>query len=339
MNAPIRLHIPIFHWPWQLTCSPYAQLLDLHVFEWVDKYHLVTDEASRARIAQGKFGWLAARCYPTASLAMLQAIAAYLTWLFVVDDVIFDQPHPPSPETISAVTAIFDVLEQEGADTTSFFAEPAWRDICRQFKPALGVERLQHFAHGIRMMYGSTALLLLGYLHELPITVTQYETLRRYSIGLIPSFELLGLTPDRKLRDSERYSPAVQKLTALANNIISWSNDLYSLGDELEQRGRYENIVIAYVSHGDTLQDAITRVTGRIANEFTNFTALCKLLSEQKSPPLDTYIQELQTWIVGHQIWMQNDTARYLKTLTNCAWEHYVVDFENNLSTVVSVDN
>ncbi|OCW24646.1 hypothetical protein BBG20_19435 [Pseudomonas aylmerensis] len=258
-----------------------------------------------------------------------------------VDDVVFDQPHPPAPQTLAAVAAIFDVLEQAAASTTTFFAEPAWRDLCRQFKQFLGVKRLQHFSHGIRMMYGSTALLLVGYLHALPLSVSHYETLRRYRIGLIPSFELSGICADLQLRDRDRdrYSPAVQQLTAHANNIISWSNVRYSLGDELEQRGRYENIVIAYASQGCTLQEAISRVSDRMRNEFAHFSALCTLLSQRNSAPLDAYIRDLQTWIVGHQLWMQDDTARYLTTLTNNAWEHYAVDFEHHPPPLVNVSN
>lgn len=290
MNAPRRLHIPIFHWPWPARCSPHARLLDQPVTGWVD-------------------------------------------------DVVFDQPHPPAPQTLAAVTAIFDVLEQAAASTTTFFAEPAWRDLCRQFKQFLGVKRLQHFSHGIRMMYGSTALLLVGYLHALPLSVSHYETLRRYRIGLIPSFELSGIRADLQLRDRDRYSPAVQQLTAHANNIISWSNDRYSLGDELEQRGRYENIVIAYPSQGCTLQEAISRVSDRMRNEFAHFSALCTLLSQRNSATLDAYMRDLQTWIVGHQLWMQDDTARYLTTLTNNAWEHYAVDFEYPPPPLVNVSN
>ncbi|WP_141697303.1 terpene synthase family protein [Pseudomonas aylmerensis] len=292
MNAPRRLQIPIFHWPWPARCSPYARLLDQPVTGWVD-------------------------------------------------DVVFDQPHPPAPQTLAAVAAIFDVLEQAAASTTTFFAEPAWRDLCRQFKQFLGVKRLQHFSHGIRMMYGSTALLLVGYLHALPLSVSHYETLRRYRIGLIPSFELSGICADLQLRDRDRdrYSPAVQQLTAHANNIISWSNVRYSLGDELEQRGRYENIVIAYASQGCTLQEAISRVSDRMRNEFAHFSALCTLLSQRNSAPLDAYIRDLQTWIVGHQLWMQDDTARYLTTLTNNAWEHYAVDFEHHPPPLVNVSN
>lgn len=288
MNAPRRLQIPIFHWPWPARCSPHARLLDQPVTGWVD-------------------------------------------------DVVFDQPHPPAPQTLAAVAAIFDVLEQAAASTTTFFAEPAWRDLCRQFKQFLGVKRLQHFSHGIRMMYGSTALLLVGYLHALPLSVSHYETLRRYRIGLIPSFELSGIRADLQLRD--RYSPAVQQLTAHANNIISWSNDRYSLGDELEQRGRYENIVIAYASQGCTLQEAISRVSDRMRNEFAHFSALCTLLSQRNSAPLNAYMRDLQTWIVGHQLWMQDDTARYLTTLTNNAWEHYAVDFEYPPPPLVNVSN
>lgn len=290
MNAPRRLQIPIFHWPWPARCSPHARLLDQPVTGWVD-------------------------------------------------DVVFDQPHPPAPQTLAAVTAIFDVLEQAAASTTTFFAEPAWRDVCRQFKQFLGVKRLQHFSHGIRMMYGSTALLLVGYLHALPLSVSHYETLRRCSIGLVPSFELSGIRADLQVRDRDRYSPAVQQLTAHANNIISWSNDRYSLGDELEQRGRYENIVIAYASQGCTLQEAISRVSDRMRNEFAHFSALCTLLSQRNSATLDAYMRDLQTWIVGHQLWMQDDTARYLTTLTNNAWEHYAVDFEYPPPPLVNVSN
>ena len=290
---------------------PYAETVEQHVFEWLHAQQLIVDSTFHAQLHNAKFGWLAARCYPYAPLTLLNTIADFITWIFIVDDRLFDRSSAVPYTIISNVSAIWDAPDRQESSPPTDCLQAAWQDICIRLSEHLGVTRFQHFVNGVRIMYGTNAVQIIGHLHTLDINQHDYITLRCHNSGLIPCFNLYGISKGYELSDEERYSPDVKLLSKQANIIISLSNDIYSYADEVKQRGRYENLVCLYISEGSSLELAIHRVRDTIKQQALNFNSLSTRLLNTATPPLQRYISELHYWISGHQQWVLNDTSRY----------------------------
>lgn len=305
------LRIPLFAFKWPSACSPHAQAVEQHVLEWVEHQQLIPDNASRERTSRGRYGWLAARCFPTAPLQLLETIADYIAWLFLVDDLFFDRVQTLSPHTVAHITAVIDVLDLHTTQPQPVFGERALLDICQRLQQHMDAERFQHFAHGTRMIYASAALQILAHLNDEPITLRQYECIRRHGSGMIPSLSLLDSCTPTHLEGRVRFSREVQQLKDSTNTIVSLSNDIYSLKMELKQPGQYENMVTLQAGTLQTLQQGIDSTANTIRAEIEHFTQRTEQLLVGAGPALSNYIHGLRYWLSGHQQWIESDTARY----------------------------
>lgn len=309
MNEPLR--IPVFTFKWPGACSPHAHAIEAHVIEWIERHQLTRNGELRARTIRARYGWLAARCYPNAPLQLLQTIADYIAWLFLVDDLFFDRVQTLSPHTVGNISAIIDVLDLNTSRPKPVYGERALLDICQRFRQQLDVERFQHFAHGTRMMYGAAALQILAHLNNNPTTLHQYECIRRHGSGLIPCLALVDSAAGLPLAGEIRFSPEVEQLKNSTNTIVSLSNDIFSLAIELKQPGQYENMVTLQAGHPPALQHGIDLTANKVRLEIERFTELSEQLLACAQPALKHYIEGLRYWLSGHQRWVEDDTARY----------------------------
>ena len=311
MNAPKSLRIPLFTFDWPGACSPYAQTVEKHVIEWADHHRLIDDSDLRARTIRARYGWLAARCYPTAPLDVLETIADYIAWLFLVDDLFFDRVQTLSPRTVAHITAIIDVFDLNILQPQPIFGERALFDLCQRLRRQLGTDQFQHFAHGTRMMYCGAPLQTLAHLNSAPITLRQYECIRRQGSGLIPCMLLIECTTGTQLEADWRFSPDVQQLRDATNTIVSLSNDIHSLNVELKQPGQHKNMVTLQSGQQHELQQVIDLTAHRVLAEIENFSERSEQLLINAPPGLKQYIQGLKYWLSGHQRWVESDTLRY----------------------------
>ena len=110
-----------------------------------------------------------------------------------------------------------------------------------------------------------------------------------------------------------RGTSVVRRLNRLTNNVISWSNDLFSLEKELRQ-GELLNLVVALrAEYGLTLQAAVTRAAQMHDAEVRAFLELESHLPSfgaQADALLKRYIAGLRSWMRGNVDWSQM-TARY----------------------------
>lgn len=318
MNAPDSLRIPVFKFKWSEACSPHAAAIEQHVLEWMQDYQLTPESELRERTIRARYGWLAARCYPTAPLELLKTIADYIAWLFLIDDLCFDRVQTLSPRTISSMTAFLDVLDLNTLQPQPVFGERALLDICQRFRHQLGTERFQRFADGTRMMYGAAAMQALAHLHHEPVSARQYACIRRHGSGLIPCMTLIDSTLPIELKGKVQSCPEVEQLQHSTNVIVSLSNDIFSLNVELKQPGQHENMVTLMAQQKDQLQQGIDITAQLVREEIEHFTQLSEHLLISADFALRHYIQGLRYWLSGHQRWVEDDTKRYSVEYANC---------------------
>jgi Terpene synthase family 2, C-terminal metal binding len=310
--APVdRIVVPTFDFPWPGACHPEAREIEESMIRWGQAHHLIPDEEYAERVARTRYGFLAARCYPCAGRALLQAIADYFLWFFLADDLFVDRVQTVGPDTIRDLTAMIDVLDYDRMGSPPVYGESAWLDVCRRLRRRLRAEHFERFATGMRLWASTAGLQILNHVQPHPIGIGTYETIRRHTSGMNPCLALSDAANAGPVTPGEYHGHAVQRLRLHANNVVCWSNDIQSLVVEVKQPGQFRNMVTLYAAHGHTLQQAVDITAGRVRSEIAAFVRLSRTVERTAGPRLSGLITGLKDWMRGYQDWIEADTDRY----------------------------
>ncbi len=306
-----QIIVPAPDFPWPGSCHPDVNIVEKRMMEWGEAHDLFSDSDYRARAARARYGFLAARCYPRADRALLQAAADYFLWFFLADDLFVDRVETASARTIMHLTAMIDVLDYDRQRARPVYGESAWLDVCRRLRAYLSAEHFERFAAGMRMWASTAGLQIINHLQQRPIEISQYETIRRHTSGMNPCLALSDVANAGPVAPSEYHRPAVHELRIHANNVVCWSNDIQSLVVEARQPGQFRNMVTIYVSQGHSLQQAIDITARRVRAEIDFFASLAGQVEKRASAHLRGYLVGMRDWMRGYQDWFDHDTERY----------------------------
>lgn len=305
------LRIPTFKFLWPEACSPHAEQVEAQMLDWAEKNDLIINGKYRERVVRTRYAWLAARCYPNASLELLQAIADYVIWFFLADDFFVDRVETVSTTTLPNLTAMIDVLDFDAVSPEPIYGELAWLDVCRRLRRLLGHAPFERFATGMRLWATTAGLQIINHLQEEPCGMRQYEAIRRHTSGMNPCTALSDGANVGSVTSEEFCRPEVQTLCRIANNVVCWSNDIQSLGVEARQPGQFWNMVIIYSSKGHSLQESVDWTAARVRNEIAEFVKISDEIMPQAGEQLQGFIEGLRFWMRGYQDWVERDTERY----------------------------
>ncbi|KID95099.1 terpene synthase metal-binding domain-containing protein, partial [Metarhizium majus ARSEF 297] len=306
------LRVPLFSVPWPGQCSNKAEVIEARMMKWADEHNLLVTDEYRNRVIRTRYGLLAARCYPNAGEVLLQAIADYLVWFFLADDLFVDRVEVATDETIRNLTAMVDVLDLNVAGSPPVFGELAWLDVCQRLRRLLQAEAFERFAQGMRLWATTAALQILNHLRPTPVGIREYQTIRRHTSGLNPCTSLADAANKGSVQACEFYDADVQTLVRQTNNIVCWANDIQSLRIEIHQPGQFRNMVTIYAQQGQSLQDAVETTATRVNKEIAGFCELADAVTARPiSDELHGLIDGLEYWIRGYLDWVVHDTMRY----------------------------
>lgn len=298
------LRLPNLRYPWASACSPHAPFVEARMQQWLLQHGLIPNERYRARIAQAKLGWLAARCHPYASLERLQTIANFYAWYFLVDDWFVGQTEKVSAYTISNLTAVIDVLDIGRVGNEPVYGETAWMDLCRQLRLSMSDPQFERFAHAMHLWVGMAGLRMLEHSHARAPRAHRHEAILRHAGGLYPCLYLIDFGNGLPLPQEEYDQANVQQLRRHTNRIVCWSSDVQHLGMDVRQSAPHRNTVSLYASQGYTLQRSVDRVSERIRSEIDAFICTASGVRESAGPALSAYIRGLKHWMSGYRDWL-----------------------------------
>ncbi|GGA48067.1 terpene synthase family protein [Dyella nitratireducens] len=303
-RAPTGLNMPNLYYPWASACSPHAPFVEAHMQQWLTQHGLVPNEHYRARLARAKFGWLAARCHPYASMERLQTIANFYAWYFLIDDWFVGHTEKVSTYTISNLTAVIDVLDSSRTGEEPVYGETAWADLCRDLRSNMADAQFDRFAHAMHLWVGMAGLRMLEHTHAQAPQPHRHEAILRHAGGLYPCFYLIDFANDLPLSTDEHDRPNVQQLRRHTNRIVCWSSDVQHLGMDIRQSAPRRNAVALYTSQGYSLQHSVDRVSERIRTELEAFLRTATVVKENAGPALSHYISGLKHWMSGYRDWL-----------------------------------
>ncbi|GLB06210.1 terpene cyclase [Aspergillus tubingensis] len=305
------IKVPIVHIPWAGEIAADVPQLETSMLEWADQKGLLVDVAYRERVKRSRYAWLAARCHPEAAPELLSVISKFFVWYFVVDDLFLDRVDIVTPNTLSNLTAMIDVVDFNCARPEPVYGELALLDICRSLRQLLSAEHFERFAQGIRLWATTAGLQILYHLEEKPIGVSQFESIRRHTSGAESCLALADASNCDPVSLEEFYRPDVQKLCRYTNNIICLANDIHSFIVEARQPGQFWNRVYIRAADGYTLQESVDHTAASVYEELEKFQKLEYQILQDASPQLCGLVDGCKQWIRGYMDWVALDTKRY----------------------------
>jgi hypothetical protein len=150
--------------------------------------------------------------------------------------------------------------------------------------------------------------------HKRVPDVRAYIENRRNSVANPISFDMFDLSQHIEFPVGIRESPPFQAILQAANDIVAWTNDVYSLRKELAH-GDINNLVLAVQNAQHcSLQEAINQVCVMIETKTRHFQEMVQHFpsySAELDPEIRRYLFDLGKWIRGPLDWYHKN-LRYV---------------------------
>lgn len=302
--------------PFPAEVHPDGSAIESQLLAWAERHRLVTSAASKARFVSARFGACAALTYPRAS--DLPVLAKWLVWLFMLDDQfdenIINGQTEEARRMVSEILRIFEKWTKPLSGTN--FDNPFLASLCDTLE---GIANLRVSTSWKRRFISHACSYVTTYCsdtansrHSGPLDLASYRALRRDSGAVETCIDLIEASICVDLSKYHENHRRVLPLREAANDIICWTNDIFSLEKELAH-GEMNNIVAVLRGEGsETWEHATGRALKMIEKRTLDFLDVKSELIESCTTKgeLLNYVTGIENWISGSLRWHQ-ESRRY----------------------------
>jgi hypothetical protein len=305
--------LPRIKYPFPSLINPHVEAANAQNLQWVQSAGFMNTPEALTRFNRSRFAWLAARAFPQAELHELCIIANFNTWLFMLDDQCDEAQLGKKAVYLEAITDGFmDILKHnKHVDTVlgNSFAD-IWQRMQQIGTPAWEqrfIRSMEEYFTSCHWEAGNRAV-------GATPTVAEYVTMRPYTGALFADVEAIEIIERIYLPAHVMQHFIVQRLALACNNIVCWSNDIFSCAKEAKQGDVHNLVLVLEHERNLSLQDAVNETVRMHDEEVKLFTALEKLLPSfgaETDKELERFIAVLRSWITANYDWSFHDTKRY----------------------------
>jgi hypothetical protein len=133
-----------------------------------------------------------------------------------------------------------------------------------------------------------------------------YISLRRDTSGCKPCWALIEYANDLDIPDEVMEHPSLEALGEAANDLVTWSNDIFSFAVEQARGDTHNMIVVVMREQSLSLQEAFDFVGDMCKQSIDRFVEEREHLpswSPSIDRDVDVYVDGLANWIVGSLHW------------------------------------
>ncbi len=305
--------LPTIYCPFPSCLNPHVEAAHEHTLDWATRFRLIKD-TTMCRFLASRFAWLTARVYPLAGLEELKLLNDWAVWLLLFDDQFDEGLIRGQPAYIQSLLdgyrSIF--IQPAGTALQSPAVEALGDLVQRTFVQMPGDWRARftrHFNSYFDTFIWSVNNCALGIIPEIDVYIEQ----RRHSGGMALAIDLIDLAEHIRLPASLIASPAFDVLARLTNDIVCWSNDIFSLEKEIV-RGEVNNLVLV-IAHAESLplQEALDKASAMVSSAVQVFQQTERALpppASELEEAIQKYLTALKSWMRGNLDWSAQ-THRY----------------------------
>jgi hypothetical protein len=306
------LPLPTITLPFTTEESPVAAALERHAQNWIQEVGLIHDARTLRRFQAGKFWYLVAHCFPHGATEVLPVVVEWDSWAFMLDDESDIGHLRANPMALRRLLDdLLRVLDGELPRTIPLFT--SLHQICVHLQPWTTPAWWGRFRRSVADTFDSLVWEAENRARGIPPDLVSYLRWRRASSGLATHLDLADFTDAIALPDDLRHHPVVRQLTECANNIISWTNDVYSLAKEVAHREVHNLVVVLAHAQRISLAAAMPVAEQMIQAELAHFLMLqdhLPLVPDPVARALQRYLAVLRSWMQGNLDWSRA-TGRY----------------------------
>jgi 5-epi-alpha-selinene synthase len=305
---------PDLYCPFPAKLNQYVKQAEEHTNEWVIKLNLLHNEAAYKNFYAAKFFQLAAYFFADAPLEELKIVTDWSSWLFIWDDQcdMFDLGEKPDLLN-SYQTRLIEVLKGDEPNITDVPIAWALSDIRRRILLKASPEWFNTFIQVIENYFEGCIWEANNRAQQQIPDVDTYTKKRLDTGGVYSIFKLLEFTQRIFLPETVQENFVVKELGKIANNVICWSNDIFSLPREMKQ-GDFHNLVLAIKHQHELTLDQSMREAVRMhdaeVQRFLDLELNLPEFGEEIDIQLNHYISGIRYSMGGHLDWYI-DTNRY----------------------------
>ncbi|KAJ7598925.1 isoprenoid synthase domain-containing protein [Mycena floridula] len=250
-----------------------------------------------------KAGLLTAMCYPKAGAPQLRVCNDFLTYLFHLDNLSDDMDHNGTQTTADVVlNSLYHPNTYHSPARVGKMTRDYWKRLMTTASPGTQQRFIETFDFFFQSVTEQANDRAAGVIPDLE----SYIALRRDTSGCKTSFVLIEYANNLDIPDEVMDHPIIRNLGEAANDLVTWSNDIFSYNVEQSKGDTHNMIPVIMNSHGLDLQSAVDFVGDLCKQSIDRFNSDRADLPSW-GPEIDRdvaiYVQGLADWIVGSLHW------------------------------------
>ncbi|KAF8149257.1 isoprenoid synthase domain-containing protein [Mycena galopus ATCC 62051] len=253
---------------------------------------------------------LAAVCYPDAGGPQLRLCSDFLAYLFFIDNL---SDELTNRDTIYVAELILNSLYHPSTLTSTARIAVMSKDICKRIQQISTSSVYYRFIETFDMFLQSVHEQAIHRMSRVIPTLQDYIRLRRDTSGCKPCWAMIECANNLDIPNHVLDHPTVRGLGEAANDVVAWSNDIFSYSVE-QSKGDTHNMVVVVMHHNGLDLSAAVELVGNMCKD-----AILRFATHKKQVPswgckvdrnVAKYIQGLADWLSGI-LYRSFETERY----------------------------
>ncbi|KAF7318869.1 Terpene-synth-C domain-containing protein [Mycena chlorophos] len=304
-KAPTKFLLPdlVSHCTFPIRHSRHRKQVETETKRWLFRGDNLQNPKIRARFHGLRAGTLSSMCYPDAGYPQLRVCNDFLTYLFHIDNLSDDMNNRGTRTTADEVlNSLYHPHTYQGAARVGKMT----RDYYKRMIVTAAPGTQQRFIETFDMFFQSITEQAQDRAAGVIPDLESYIALRRDTSGCKPSFALIEYANNLNIPDEVMEHPLVASMTEAANDLVTWSNDVFSYNVEQSKGDTHNMIPVVMHEQGLSLQEAVDFVgemCKQTIDRFCEDRASLPSWGAQIDREVAIYVDGLANWIVGSLHW------------------------------------
>ncbi|TFK38101.1 isoprenoid synthase domain-containing protein [Crucibulum laeve] len=304
VTAPKKIVLPdlVSHCTFDLGINRHRKQITTETKKWLFKGDNLVGKKRDAYHGL-KCGLLTSMCYPTAGCPQLRVCNDFLTYLFHLDNLSDDMDNRGTRTTADVV---LNSLYHPHARHAPARVGKMTRDYYKRMVLTASPGAQQRFIETFDFFFQSVTQQAIDRASGAIPDLESYIALRRDTSGCKPCWALIEYANNLDIPDDVMDHPIIRSLGEAANDLVTWSNDIFSYNVE-QSKGDTHNMIPVVMHHeGVDLQSAVDFVGNMCKQSIDRFVEDRSHLPSwgaEIDRQVAIYVGGLADWIVGSLHW------------------------------------
>ncbi|CAE6504051.1 unnamed protein product [Rhizoctonia solani] len=234
-----------------LKVNPHHDEAESGSLAWFDA-HGIHSGPEREEFLSARYCLLASYCYPDADLEHLRPVMDFIIWLVAFDDMVDEGEFCDSIEAMKhAFDITMNVLRNPDAPHPNLKYVAALKSFYDRMRANASPTALRRFIEGAEGYTKAAIQDTIDRAAGRVLTIEEYIQLRAESSGVKWAYAAMEYAHGVELPDEVHDDPIISELALAGNQILTWSNDIYSFS--LEQAKGYTHNILFVIMRNKSL--------------------------------------------------------------------------------------